>query len=86
MKLANSSQAIVAVARAVVQTVVESEPLGAPGGPMYVAFTAHDITLEAFQNLMDGLCRAELLRRDGDCYRATSRGRLFAASVKGTEV
>ena len=78
MKLASSSQAIMAVARAVVLTVAESGLQGAPGGPMYAAFTAHGITLEAFQNLMDSLCRIELLRREGDCYHATERGKVFA--------
>ena len=37
--------------RAIIETVRESGPMGAPRGPMYAAFMSHGCSLETFERL-----------------------------------
>ncbi len=56
------------VGRAIVETVTECGPLGAPGGHIYAALMAQGCTLQQFEGIMGGLVRAGLLDKRGDCY------------------
>jgi hypothetical protein len=62
-------KAVRRVATAIVETVRESEPLGAPGGILYAALMGHGCTLQQFEGIMGGLVRARMLSKHGDCYR-----------------
>jgi hypothetical protein len=63
------------VADAILSTVREAGPLGAPGGVIYAALMAQGCTLHQFQQIMGGLVRAGMLTQDGDCYHAVEGGR-----------
>ncbi len=62
------AQAVRQVATAIIETVRESGPLGAPGGVMYAALMAQGCTLQQFEGIMGGLVRAGFLRKSGECY------------------
>jgi hypothetical protein len=53
---------------ALVETVREAGPLGAPGGVMYAALMTQGCTLEQFEGLMGTLLRIGVVRKHGDCY------------------
>jgi hypothetical protein len=57
------------VADAIISTVRETGPAGAPGGVIYAALMAQGCTLAQFETIMNGLVRAGQLTRDGHCYR-----------------
>jgi hypothetical protein len=61
-------QALRLVANAVIEAVKAGGTIGAPGGVMYAAMSAQGCTLDQFEQIMSGLCRAGILRRDGHCY------------------
>ena len=63
-------KALQAIANAIIETVRESGPLGAPSGIMYAALMAQGCSLEQYQQIMSGLVRAGKLRQSGDCYHA----------------
>ena len=58
------------VAGAIMETVKDAGPLGAPGGVIYAALSAQGCTLQQYEGIMGGLVRAGMLRRDGDLYIA----------------
>ncbi len=55
---------------AVIDTVKQSGPMGAPGGILYAALMAYGCSLSQFESLMGALVRAGKLTKHGDCYRA----------------
>jgi hypothetical protein len=61
-------QATAQVLMALVETVREAGPLGAPGGVMYAALMTQGCTLEQFEKLMGTLLRIGVVRKSGDCY------------------
>lgn len=61
-------RALIAVIDAIVETVRDAGPLGAPAGPMYAALMAQGATLQQFESLMGALVRAGKLVRRGNCY------------------
>lgn len=68
--MTNRLDALILVGDAVVETVQEAGPLGAPAGPMYAAFMALGVDLQQFEALMAGLVQAGRLRKSGDLYYA----------------
>lgn len=72
-KMALTSQqaaALKVLVDAVVGTVKEAGPLGAPGGVIYAALMAHGCLLEQFESLMEALVRLGKVTKRGDCYHA----------------
>lgn len=74
-------QAIRAVARAIVEAIDAAGTLGAPAGTLYAALMSQGCSLTQFDSLTAGLQRAGLVTREGDLFRATDKGRAFAAQV-----
>lgn len=68
-------KALKAIGDAIIETVALAGPLGAPGGHLYAALMAHGVSLEQFEQIMSGLCRAKTLRKQGDCYFITQKAR-----------
>jgi hypothetical protein len=58
------------VADAILCTVREAGPTGAPGGVIYAALMAQGCSLHQYEQIMGGLVAAGMLTRDGDCYHA----------------
>ena len=57
------------VAQAFVDTVRDHHPDPIPSGPMYAAFMQAGGSIQLFQDILDGLVRAERLRYVGNyCY------------------
>lgn len=61
-------QAVRKVARAIVETVREMGPMGAPAGPMYAALMAKGCTLSQFDAITGGLVRTGQLVRRGNVF------------------
>lgn len=53
---------------AVVETVREAGPTGAPGGHIYAALMHVGVTLDQYERIMAELVRAELVVKRGQCY------------------
>lgn len=51
------------LADVVVETVREAGAEGAPEGPMYAAFMAHGLSLDAFTAIVEALIAAKKIRR-----------------------
>lgn len=64
------TKALHAVAEAVVETIKESGPNGAPGGYLYTALMVYGFTLEQFEILMDTLIQIGKVKKSGHCYFA----------------
>jgi len=64
------AQALKQICDAVIDTVKQSGPMGAPGGILYAALMAYGCSLSQFESLMGALVRAGKLTKHGDCYRA----------------
>ena len=60
--------ALRSIARAIIETVQQSGPLGAPGGHLYAALMAQGCTLNQFEQIMSGLVDAGKLEKRGECY------------------
>jgi hypothetical protein len=58
------------IADAVVDSVREAGPLGAPAGPLYAAIMTYGMQLYQFDALMDALVGAGKLRKSGHLYFA----------------
>lgn len=56
------------VAVAIIETVRESGPLGAPAGHIYAAMMAYGFSLENFEQIMASLVANKMLRKSGDLY------------------
>lgn len=65
---ANQIAVLRQIASAVVETVRESGPEGAPGGVLYAAMMGAGCTLQQFEELMSVLVSAKLLVKRGQCY------------------
>jgi hypothetical protein len=42
--------------------------VGAPGGVIYSALTAHGVTFQQYQQIMSGMVRAGRIVKRGECY------------------
>lgn len=60
--------ALLAVCNAIIDTVAEAEPIGAPGGVIYAALSAQGCTFNQYTSLMGALISAGRLRFEDDCY------------------
>lgn len=60
--------AILMIIDAIIDTIREAGPLGAPGGVMYAALMAHGITLAQFEQLMGAIVRSGKVVKRGQCY------------------
>ena len=67
---AKQADALRHIVSAVVETIRESGPLGAPSGVLYAALMAQGCTLNQFESLMGALVRARAVRKQGECYFA----------------
>ena len=79
-----SSSTIVALTEAVLETI-ETEPMGAPSTSLYLALQHINIDLSTYQLYMASLERLSLLRKSGDCYHITPKGRQWLAT-RSTEL
>jgi len=61
-------EALKALADAIIESVRAAGPLGAPGGHLYAALMTYGIDLNQFNQIMSGLCRVGVLRKQGECY------------------
>ena len=59
---------MVAVARAVCETIWESGKDGAPAGTLYAGLMPIGFTLPAFEQMMDALVRGGAIRQFGNVY------------------
>jgi hypothetical protein len=75
------AQALQRIGGAIIEACDAAQPFGAPGGHLYAALMSQGCTLEQFEQIMAGLQRAGMVEREGECYRATDKGRTFAAMV-----
>ncbi len=60
--------ALKAIANAIIESVQESGPLGAPGGILYAALMAQGCSLHQFEQIMAGLVRGGYPSKSGECY------------------
>ena len=60
--------AMAAVVQAVLDTIRQSGPNGAPSGVMYAALSAHGMTLQNYQAMMGALVRVGKVTLEHDCY------------------
>lgn len=60
--------ALAAVCHAIIETVTEAEPIGAPGGVIYAALSAQGCTFSQYTSLMGGLVSTGRLTFEDDCY------------------
>lgn len=58
---------LIAIA-AVVATVHEVEPHGAPGGILYMALSEHGVSYHDFTSMMATLVRTGVLAKRNECY------------------
>ena len=70
---------IVALTQAVLETI-ETEPLGAPAGPLYLALQHIQMDLSTFSLYMASLERLSLITKRAHCYHITPTGREFIRS------
>lgn len=61
------------VTDAILDTVRESEPLGAPSGILYYACMSAGISLETFQAIMDAMVEAGKLKVSGHVYHIAEK-------------
>lgn len=61
-------QQLVAIMRALLETVLESGEQGAPSGSLYLACQQFGIGLEAYQAIMEILERQGLVEQRNHCY------------------
>ena len=59
---------LAAICKAVIETVREAGPMGAPGGHIYAALMAQGASLSQYESLMSALVRSGKLERRGHCY------------------
>ena len=65
---ATQARALVAIVKAVTETVAESEPIGAPGGVLYAVLMVQGCSWNQYESLMGALVRTGKLRLEADCY------------------
>ena len=67
-------RAVRELADGIVEIVRDTGENGAPAGIMYLAFLAHNIPLEVFEDFMGALVKAGRLKKKGDLYFAMGLG------------
>lgn len=80
--MSNPNRAILLLTKAVLETVAETMPSGAPGGPMYAAFMTAGMSLDQFESLMGGMVEAGFLQKRDECYFITVEGREFMGRLQ----
>ena len=75
--------ALLKIAVLVTETVRESGPMGAPGGTIYAALMTIGISLEQYEQIMSALLATGLVRRQGECYFATSAAKDMHNDARG---
>lgn len=73
---AQQQRALNLIVSAILDTVREVAPLGAPASALYLACTKHGASLNQFESLMGALVRLGALKLEADCY--------FIGDKKGT--
>ena len=61
---------VVALALTVIDVVKSAGSMGAPGGHIYNALSAHGVTFDQYNGLMAGLVQAGRIEKRGQCYHA----------------
>lgn len=56
------------IGRAILEAVQAGGEMGAPGGTLYAVGLGQECTWSQFEQIMDGMVRANVLTKDGDCY------------------
>lgn len=69
---ARKLQMLRALLDAVVDTVAEAGPQGAPGGILYTALMQHGISFESYTAIMSTLVKQGRLRHSNHCYHVVS--------------
>ena len=72
-----TDERLIDLAKMVLQAVDESGPLGAPSGPMYLAFMQAGMTLDSYTQLTAGIQRLGFMTKRGDCFYITPAGKAF---------
>jgi len=65
-----AQRAILAIANAIIETVKEASPDGAPATSLYLACMEFGCTLDQFNQVMGALVEAGKLRQEGYLYYA----------------
>ena len=60
-----TNQQAILIVRALVETVREAGPNGAPSSVMYAAFMAAGLPLEVYEHMIDMLVKGGLFKRNG---------------------
>ena len=68
LTLDQKTEAVKAIFDAVVESVKEAGPMGAPGGSLYAALMTYGFTLNQFEAIMDALIRIGKLEKRGQLY------------------
>ena len=58
------------IAKAVLDTIREMGPNGAPAGHLYAALMAQGCTMNQFEQIMSALVRTGKVTKEGHCYFA----------------
>ena len=56
-----AQQMLVAVVKAILETIEENEPDGTPSGIVYAALSAHGISYDMYQQIITSMKRQELI-------------------------
>ena len=67
---ANEAKAAVAVLKAVVETIREAGPQGAPRSSLFLALQTQGCSIETYQGIENALIAANVARRENDCLIA----------------
>lgn len=59
---------VAAIATAILETVKEAGPMGAPGGVLYLALMSVGISLSLFETIMSVLVKTGKVTKRGQCY------------------
>ena len=70
---AEQIRALRAIGDTIIEAVSAAGPVGAPGGHIYAGLMHAGCTLSQYEQIMSGLVRAGLLRRDGECYHVVRK-------------
>jgi hypothetical protein len=74
------AEALRLIAAAIIEAISAAGPIG-PSGHIYAGLMTQGCTLAQYEQIMDGLQRAGMVTHEGHLYRATDKGRKFAAKV-----
>lgn len=68
MTKTDAQRALLAIGDAIIETVKEVAPDGAPASSIYLALMEHGCTLAQFEQIMSALVEAGQLRQEGHFY------------------